>query len=1430
LDNFKQVQKVKIDSEFELSGHPDWLTSTYYVASGLVPQIFEGLGVGWDERIEKTTRDAFATFGNQRFRKYYDKQCSGPEGRGSFDKDWSQNKNPLLWINAPFEHMEEVVEKIVHDRARAVVIAPVWDESAPWLVKLDSISESSFEIPKNWKLFVDQSGNPLPQRWWSTRAYLVDGEWDEVIHGMSDEEESGSDSDSSAKSVRIITATKLPTNHRFTSSHFADPSVLADHEGEVTADINRVLATHNIPTKRISSVTVPLNKGTHDERVQAAIDRIKSRFGETSLSGRTVSNPPARGPNGNCVFNLFPWAKPRKARPCRMVGEREAAIAELIHELWDRGWLEDATSDWASPCFPIPKRGGYQGSKTEWRMVVDYRWLNECTVPDCHPIPVIEDLLEKMGKNKLFTIIDMKHGFHQIPVPPEMRKYTAMVTPDGRHLQWKVMPMGIKNAPSMFQRIMNYVLRDLPFAVCYIDDILIGSTGDTPEEIIANHEKHVAAVLQRLEDHNMVAKLSKTAFFVEEVEFCGHILGGGKRRPVPGRLMALQKWPKPKTVRELRAFMGLCNWYAIYIKDLADIAAPLFDLLKVPKGAEKARLRSLVWSLAADTAFENTKSTFVSTLQLFILNPDKPFFLRTDASNYAIGAALEQFDSDGGTTGFVGVHFPIAFWSRKLSPSQKNWPPREKECYAILGALLKWAGWIGLQPVDVLTDHQSLQSWHTEEIDTPSAPLGRRMRWHELFSRFNLFVTYIPGKDQPVPDAMSRWAYPACEAFQDVSKHGSAKAAKEVADLIAQEKHEESFWVGNVQVRFACTETGHPTKEWVHDQKVISSCIVHQDFSDWWASLGLSHLPTPPAAPPCPPRLVITPPQADRSKKIKILPDDLPLLPPSQATHEQLAEANSVFNAHFGVEEETPTMAVATASAGDPKDLLFRSWESDYLCCPTYKPSFEQCLLAVQGKAPFPDGYRLIKSRLYHKNQLCVPEKLRLSYLVGLHEITIPHTGVEKLVQEARRRTHPFANLATRCAEVVAHCSLCQVNKPRHHKAPGELEPHPVPTSIMTFVTSDIFHFSREKDLDSVWRDCALLFQCRLSGYIVAIPATQKGLTAEKAAKLFLQRWLSIFDCPSELSSDRGQQYAAKCWATLCDHLGVRQHFGQAFRSQSHGKPENAGKQVIRKLRDLIQENKELKLSWLDWLPRALNIFHDTPGPTGFSPNQILFGRTTGGRGLPYPSTSVHSTMEEFMAQMEKLDTTVRVFLEEEHQKQAARFNKSRKQVTNTHRPGDRVLTLRPKEHLKGSGKLQTLWEGPFQVLELNGPHTLTVLFQDKPKQFHLDQVRTFLPDLLGRPTPLSWAARHETQADQKEEEDTWDVDRILDHKVGRDGVLRFKVRWKGHGSKGDTWEPPSQFFPRFNEPFVSYAKEKRITLDMSNFVGPDVVPVPGGN
>ena len=1411
--------------DFEHSEHPNWVSSTYYVPDQHVATIFEELGLGWDEEVRETTRDAFASDSNKRFRKYFDKHCSGPDGQGSFGKDWS--KDSLLWVNAPFEKMDQVVQKIYHDRARAVVIAPVWEDTS-WLQALDMIQESCFEIPRHWNLFVDQFGNSLPQRWWSCRAYLVDGYWQDE-DGISDEE-SDDEELTTTKHVR------RPIGH---VSAFNDNFVNTSSSDQVVADLHRTLKdTPGIPSRRVRSVTTAVGELQQSPKVLAAIDRIKKEFGPTSLSGKTMANPPVRGPNGACLFDLLPGAKPRKARPCRMVGEREDAITRLLEELCERGWLENAISDWGSPCFPVPKRGSYAeyGIKTEWRLVVDYRWLNECTIPDCHPIPVIEDILERQGKNNIFTIIDMKHGFHQIPVPENMRKYTAMVTPNGKHLQWRVMPMGIKNAPSIFQRIMNWVLRDLPFATCYIDDILIGSTGATEEERIANHEAHVRAVLQRLEEHQMVAKMSKAAFFVDSVEFCGHILGGGCRKPVPGRLMAIQKWERPKTIRELRAFMGLCNWYSIYIKNLAKIGAPLFDMLKVPKGKSKcSKIRNLTWSEEADLAFDDTKAAFVDGLSLFILNPDKPFFLRTDASNYAIGAVLEQVDTDGSITGKAGQHYPIAFWSRKLAHAQLNWSPREKECYAILGALIKWAGWIGLQPVDVLTDHQSLQTWHTAEIDTQSGPVGRKGRWHELFSKFNLHVTYIAGKDNPVADALSRWAYPACQAFQDVSKHGSATAAKEVADLVEQEEREERSWVGNVRVRYSCNHQGHPYKEWLAQGETVHVCRVAPDYDDWWTSLGpptKNGIPLPPPVPSAPVQLdELSEPRLSTPRRGApkwVHPGgstEAKSQPPatSGSTSAPTHEANTLMALHFGEELPEVRSVGVTAASGDPKDIFFRDWDEDYLSCPQWKKAFQACKRASGGDGDFPEQFRLVEGKLFHRHMLCVPEPLETYYLMGMHELVLPHSGADKLKVEVERRAAPVKGLLQKCKTVVSHCTLCQFTKPRHGKPPGELEPHPVPSSVMSYISTDVFHFQPTKDLDGIERDSVLLFQCRLTGYMVGIPVS-KSLTGEQAAQLFLQRWLSVFDYPAEISSDRGKEFISSCFQTLCAGLGVRQAYGQAYRSQSHGKPENAGRQMIWKLRSLLADSG-CSLNWIEALPRALSVYHHTPGPTGFSPNQLLFGRNSGGRGLPFPTSRVHCAMSTFIEKMEQFDRTAQAFLEKEHAKMAKAYNKARKSGVCPHQVGDRVLVKRPTEHLKGSGKLQTLWEGPVLVTRLTGPHTAEVqVSPNRRKQYHLDQMKPFLPDLLERPIPLFWVARGQAPGSTgQDEEETWDVKQVLQDKVFPNGERKFKVRWEGCSSKDDTWELPSQFFPGLCLPFIEYAKRKNLSFDMTHFLGPDV-------
>ena len=194
--------------------------------------------------------------------------------------------------------------------------------------------------------------------------------------------------------------------------------------------------------------------------------------------------------------------------------------------------------------------------------------------------------------------------------------------------------------------------------------------------------------------------------------------------------------------------------------------------------------------------FEMLRKTLLGGLSLQVVNLDKPFVLRVDASGRAVGASLEQLPEDAGrpTPENVkrGQTIPVAFMSRKLAPSQlRTWDKRDKEAYAIVSALEKWAGWIGLQHVLVLTDHKNLQSWARETLSPPGGIPGRRARWHQKLSRFDITVAYVPGKDNVVADALSRWAYPASQSFNDVSWHGSKEDDAEMDKIIEQEKQEE---------------------------------------------------------------------------------------------------------------------------------------------------------------------------------------------------------------------------------------------------------------------------------------------------------------------------------------------------------------------------------------------------------------------------------------------------------------------------------------------------------------------------------------------------------------------------------------------------------------------------------------------------------------
>ena len=269
-----------------------------------------------------------------------------------------------------------------------------------------------------------------------------------------------------------------------------------------------------------------------------------------------------------------------------MHGERKEALEKITQEWIDKKFIEPATAqnaEWLSQTFPVPKKS----ATFPWRGVVDMRGPNSQTRRCNYPLPKIEDILVKHGGNQIFTILDLKQAFHQQPLHPDSRHITCCFTPHGLY-QWRVNVMGLMNASQQFQQMMDDILTPVKdIATGYIDDILVGTSVNEGENLLEAHARDLTRVMDILQTQQMVVDPQKAKLFVEEVEFCGQILGHGNRRPAPGKLMAIEKWEVPTTITALRAFLGFTNYYNTYIHMYAQVASRLQDKLKVPRDVGK---------------------------------------------------------------------------------------------------------------------------------------------------------------------------------------------------------------------------------------------------------------------------------------------------------------------------------------------------------------------------------------------------------------------------------------------------------------------------------------------------------------------------------------------------------------------------------------------------------------------------------------------------------------------------------------------------------------------------------------------------------------------------------------------------------------------------------------------------------------------------
>lgn len=380
--------------------------------------------------------------------------------------------------------------------------------------------------------------------------------------------------------------------------------------------------------------------------------------------------------------------EPIKLKPYRTPINNRQIIDNAIDEMLEAGVIRRSRSPWSFPVVIVDKK---DGSK---RFCVDFRKLNQITVKNSFPLPLIDDMLTLLGNAKFFTSLDLKSGYWQVLMDESDREKTAFATHKGL-FEFLVMPFGLSNAPAIFQELMSIVLQGLGhFAVAYLDDIMIFS------ETFAEHMEHLNTIFSRLRKHGLKLKLKKCSFLQAEKNYLGFVVDKHGIKPDPKKVEAIRSLPVPTSVRLVRSFIGMCSYYRGFIPNFSEIAEPIMNLTR-----KHAHFK---WTPMHQNAFDYLKDNLSVVPLLVYPNPNQKYTLYTDASDMCIGACLTQECDvyDAGNLPNVPIEKP---WSNKLNKTQCKWSTIEKEAYAIYYSLQKLDYYLHNAEFTIKSDHKPLK-------------------------------------------------------------------------------------------------------------------------------------------------------------------------------------------------------------------------------------------------------------------------------------------------------------------------------------------------------------------------------------------------------------------------------------------------------------------------------------------------------------------------------------------------------------------------------------------------------------------------------------------------------------------------------------------------------------------------------------------------